>query len=259
MRAGGRNAEVIVVGGGPAGAATATALARAGVDVVILDRARFPRAKPCSEYLSPEASRVLASMGALDAVERAGAAQLAGMTVRAPNGTQLRGDFAAGHGFHGFRDKGLALPRVRLDPILLECARRAGARVEEGVRVVDVERGGRGRVAGVRVQTRGGVAVRPARMVVGADGLRSIVARRLGLARTARWPRRIALVAHYRGVADVGAYGEMHVERDGYAGLADVGLGLTNVAVVVPASRGREIAAAGSTAFFEAWLAGRAP
>src|SRR5919199_826653 len=258
MGASGRNADVIVVGGGPAGAATATMLARGGVDVLVLDRARFPRAKPCSEYLSPEASRVLASMGALDAVERAGAAQLAGMTVRAPNGTQLRGDFAAAHGFRGFRDRGLALPRVRLDPILLDCARRAGARVEERVRVVDVERPGRGGIGGVRVQTHGGVALRHARMVVGADGLRSVVARRLGLARASRWPRRIALVAHYRGVAGVGAYGEMHVERDGYAGLADVGLGLTNVAVVVPAGRGREIAAAGSTAFFEGWLAARA-
>jgi flavin-dependent dehydrogenase len=46
----------------------------------------------------------------------------------------------------------------------------------------------------------------------------------------------------------------MHVERDGYAGLADVGEGITNVAVVVPARRGREIAALGATRFFEQWL-----
>src|SRR3989337_328757 len=58
-------------GGGPAGAATAWALARAGVDVLVCERARFPRAKPCAEYLSPQASRLLAEMGALDAVERA--------------------------------------------------------------------------------------------------------------------------------------------------------------------------------------------
>src|SRR5687768_16200383 len=78
--------DVIVVGGGPAGAATATLLARAGIDVLVLDRARFPRAKACSEYLSPEASRLLALMGALEEVEGAGAARLAGMRVRAPNG-----------------------------------------------------------------------------------------------------------------------------------------------------------------------------
>jgi flavin-dependent dehydrogenase len=250
--------DVIVVGGGPAGAATATALARAGVDVLVLDRARFPRAKACSEYLSPEASRVLASMGVLDEVEQSGAAQLAGMRVRAPDGTWMHGEFAAAHGYRGFRDRGLALPRERLDSILLDCARRAGARVEESVRVVDVERDATGRVVGVAAQTPGALTTARARLVVGADGLRSVVARRIGLARVGRWPRRIALVAHYRGVAGVGDYGEMHVERDGYAGLADVGGGMTNVAVVVPARRGREIGAVGAERFFDGWLARRA-
>src|SRR5918997_1140721 len=150
-----RVADVIVVGGGPAGAATATALARVGVDVVVLDRARFPRAKACSEYLSPEASRLLESMGALDAVERAGPAQLAGMRVRAPDGTWMRGEFAAAHGYRGFRDRGLALPRERLDQILLDCARRAGARVEERTRVVGVERDATGRVIGVLAENHG--------------------------------------------------------------------------------------------------------
>ena len=53
------DAEVIVVGGGPAGSATAWALARAGVDALVLDRAWFPRDKVCAEYLSPQASRIL--------------------------------------------------------------------------------------------------------------------------------------------------------------------------------------------------------
>ena len=71
-----RDAAVIVVGAGPAGAATAWALARAGVDVLLLDRARFPRDKPCAEYLSPQASRILADMGVLgrDRGRRRGAA-----------------------------------------------------------------------------------------------------------------------------------------------------------------------------------------
>jgi len=252
------DADIIIVGGGPAGAATATALARAGVDVLVFDRAHFPRAKACSEYLSPEASRVLASMGALADVERSGAAQLAGMCVRAPDGTWMRGQFAAAHGFRGFRDWGLALPRERLDAILLDCARRAGARAEERARVVDLERDHAGRVVGVHVLTRAGPTVRRAHLVVGADGLRSVVARRLGLARVGRWPRRVALVARYRGIQDIGDCGEMHVERDGYAGLADVGGGVVNVAVVVPARRGREIAAAGAAAFFDGWLGARA-
>ena len=248
-------AQVIVVGAGPAGSSTAWHLARRGIDVLVLDRARFPRDKPCAEYLSPEASRLLDTMGALDACEGAGAAQLTGMTVRAPNGAVLRGDFAAAHGFRGFRDRGLALRRTVLDGILLERATTAGANVAEEERVTGLVRNARGAVVGVEVlDARGHVAERRADIVVGADGLRSVVARRLGLARARRRPRRIAMLAHYRGVAEMGSYGEMHVERDGYVGLADVGGGLTNVAVVAPAARVKRAAQA-PAAFFDAWLA----
>ena len=99
-------ADVIVVGGGPAGAATAWMLARAGIDVLLLERARFPRDKPCAEYVSPEASRILAELGVLEKLESSGAAQLSGMIVRAPSGITFRGEFAASHGFRGFRDRG---------------------------------------------------------------------------------------------------------------------------------------------------------
>ena len=129
------DADVLVVGGGPAGSSLAFALARAGVDVHVVDRARFPRPKPCAEYLSPEASRILVAMGALDAVEASGAAALAGVRVRAPNGAVIAGDFVADHGFRGFRDRGLSVRREVLDAILLDRARGAGARVTEGVRV----------------------------------------------------------------------------------------------------------------------------
>ena len=100
-------ARVIIVGAGPAGAATAWWLARAGVDVLVLDRAQFPRPKACSEYLSPQASRLLDEMGVLDEVERAGAARLAGMTVRTPNGREIRGLFAGAHRWRAHRDRGL--------------------------------------------------------------------------------------------------------------------------------------------------------
>ena len=254
-----RQHDAIVVGGGPGGASAAFALARAGARVLVLDRATFPRPKPCAEYLSPQASRVLSEMGALDAVEAAGAAHLDGMIVRAPNGAALRGDFVAQHGYSAFRNRGLALRRVLLDPILLDCARSAGAEVREGARVVDVTRDGNGRVNGVQVLGENG-SPRELRapLVVGADGLRSVIARRLRLAHTSRWwPRRIALVAHYENFGDVTDWGEMHVERGvGYVGLASVENGLTNVAMVVPGSFGREIAG-DRTAFFEAWLRAR--
>src|SRR5215213_263205 len=199
---------VIVVGAGPAGSSTAYFLARSGIEVTLLDRARFPRDKTCSEYLSPQASRVLAEMDALELVESTGAAQLAGMRVHAPNGATIHGEFAGRHGFQGYRDHGLAVRRTILDAILVERARAAGATVEEGVRVTDLLRDADRTVCGVTIiDADGKPADRHASLVIGADGLRSVIARRLGLIRPARWPRRIALVAHYSGVSHTANFG----------------------------------------------------
>jgi flavin-dependent dehydrogenase len=92
-----------------------------------------------------------------------------------------------------------------------------------------------------------------ATLTVGADGLRSVVARRLGLVRSAPWPRRVALVAHYRGVRGIGTLGEMHVTRHGYLGLAAVGSGITNVALVVPRSSAASMHG-DPAAFLAAWI-----
>lgn len=247
-----RSTQVLIVGGGPAGSASATFLAQAGVAVTVVDRAHFPRAKPCAEYLSPEASRVLHAMGALSAVEDAGAAQLTGMRVRAPNGFEIEGAFAAEHGFRGFRDRGLALRREVLDDLLLDRARAAGAAVHEGVTLEALDAEPRG--YRVLLRHNGVQQTMRADLVIGADGLRSRVARTLGVARRSRWPRRLALVAHWRGVQEIGARGEMHVQHDGYLGLADVGDGLTNVALVVPA-RLAGSAAGNADGYVRDWIA----
>ena len=241
-------ADVIIVGCGPAGASTAFHLARRGIRVLVLERARFPRPKPCAECLSPQASPLLAAMGALNALESQGA-WLQGMIVRAPNGVVARGDYAGSHGFRAYRDAGLSIRRELLDDVLQQRARDAGAEVVERSQVTDVAFDRGGRVSGVAMPG----ASRRADMVVGADGLRSIVARRLRLSRTMPWPTRIALVAHYRGVGDVTTHVEMHIERDGFVGIADVGAGVTTVAAVFPRARAREFSA-DVAGFLHRWL-----
>lgn len=248
--------DVLVVGGGPAGTSTAIAMARQGLEVVLVDRARFPRPKPCAEYLSPEASRILDGMGALSAVEQSGAAQLAGVSVRAPNGSIIRGEFVSNHGHRPYRPRGLSVRREVLDAVLIGCARAAGVRVCEGVRATGLTMD-RASVSGATLldDQHRAVSIR-AQLVVGADGLHSVVARRLGLSRSARWPRRLALVSHYQNVSGVGDLAEMHVERDGFVGIGDVGHGITTVALVVPAARAREISG-NMEAFLDRWLRAR--
>lgn len=227
-------ADVVVVGAGPAGSATAALLARRGLDVVLLDRATFPRDKPCAEYLSPEAGRILQRLGVLEQI-RAQAASLGGMTVVSPAGTAFTGRFAGTAPHRGFSDRGMALPRRELDAVLVAAATRHGVRVREDVRVEGIGGEDRGyRTVHFRERSAAAGAL-VARLVVGADGLQSRIASQLGVVRRGRL-RRVAFVTHAADVPGVGDVGEMHVGRGAYVGLARVGTNLTNVAVVVPAS-----------------------
>jgi flavin-dependent dehydrogenase len=221
--------DALVVGAGPAGSAVATLLARAGVRVALVDRATFPRPKACAEYLSPEAGRVLARLGALPGVEAEHPAHLAGMQVVSPDGTSFAGRFAGARAFRPFAEYGLALPRERLDHVLAGAAVAAGATLLEGTRLEQLDYEPGGIVAGLR--SAGGVERLRAAVVVGADGLYSRVARWMGVARRGT-RQRLALVAHVAEALEVGELGEMHVTAGAYVGLAAVGRGLTNVAAV---------------------------
>ena len=207
-------ADVVVVGAGPAGAATAILLAEAGHEVVLLDRARFPRDKICGEYLSPEGSRILDRLGVLKSVEAAGARPLRGMRIHAPDGTVLVGDYPTSGRYRGYRDHALAVSRRTFDAVLVERARALPVRVREGFRVTELVVEGR-RVAGVEGVAQGaaGPAERiAARLVVGADGRGSVVARRLGLVRPHPWLRRLALMTYAEGVAHDPERGEIFLD-----------------------------------------------
>jgi menaquinone-9 beta-reductase len=242
-----RQLDVLVAGAGPAGSATATFLARAGYSVLAVDRAAFPRDKACSEYMSPETVRILARLGVVEALETAGAFALEGMKVTAPRGATAHGKFAlAGH--RPFRPTGLSISRRILDHELVRAARAAGATILERTCVEELLYEA-GVVAGAVVRDHVGQrhSLR-ARLTVGADGLRSAVARRIGR-RHHGGSRRVAFVAHVAGVSGMGASAELHFRDSGYMGLNQIGHDQTNVALVVPSERAGR-ARAGLERFF---------
>jgi menaquinone-9 beta-reductase len=244
-----REVDVLVAGAGPAGSATAAFLARAGYSVLAADRATFPRDKACSEYMSPETVRILSRLGVMAALERAGGVAVEGLTVTAPHGAAAHGRFAR-TSRAPFRPTGLSISRRILDNELVQAARAAGAVVAERTYVEELlyERGA---VTGAVLRDHAArrYPVR-ARLTVGADGLRSVVARRIGHRAHGR-PRRVAFVAHMAGVREMGLSAELHFGRSGYVGFNPIGQGYTNVGVVVPATRAASARGRVEPFFFE--------
>jgi flavin-dependent dehydrogenase len=233
--------DAIVVGGGPAGSASAALLAADGWRVLVIDRAHFPRRKPCAECINPAGVAALGRLGALDAVMAAGPARLDGWRITSDGGPSFLGRFSGG--VHG-----IALPRETLDAILLDHARAAGAEVRTGIKVTDLPRDDDGRVRGVLA---GGEQI-AGRVVIGADGLRSVVLRRLGLLARAPRLRKLALTAHVRGLPDMGGCGQVRARGRGCVGVAEVGGGLANVTVVVPGEQAHEVGGHADAYFDEA-------
>ncbi|HEY2942910.1 MAG TPA: NAD(P)/FAD-dependent oxidoreductase [Vicinamibacteria bacterium] len=235
--------DVVVVGAGPAGSAAAIFLRQRGRDVLLLDEARFPRDKICGESVSPGARPLLAALGVADAVCRLGPHPLRGMALTSPDGTSFRGDY------RDVAEPGFATRRDAFDHVLLDGARAAGAEVREGVRATglvfangDGTGSADGMVVGVTCEDGSGPETLRARLVIGADGRRSVVARRLGLLREHRSLCKFAVRGHWEGMDGLEERGEMHVGGGGYCGIAPLAPRRANVTFVLDRA---EMAAAG--------------
>ncbi|MCB9882671.1 MAG: NAD(P)/FAD-dependent oxidoreductase [Planctomycetes bacterium] len=228
--------DVVIVGAGPAGASLAIRVARAGYAVALVDRAQFPRSKPCGEFMSPSCVPMLAELG-LDVFD------LDGGTARGHEVSGMRLSAFERGAVGRYRAVGRAAPpttlgigirRELLDANLVELARaQDGVTVLEGHAALDLERERGGRIVGVRVrEPDGSERTLRASVTVGADGLRSRVARSLGVVQPIPWLNRFALVTRYAGV-DATDFGELHLFDGGYFAAVDVDAGLFTLNLVV--------------------------
>jgi len=224
--------EILVVGAGPAGSALATALGRAGRDVLLVEARRHPRTKTCAEYASPRIAEELARLGSSAAEWQLSAVPLRGMQVIVGGES-----FGLRYADHGGERAAWGLDRRAFDARLATQAGEAGAVVAERVafrRPLMAD----GRVTGAVLHDSGGTHEVRARWVVGADGARSRVAGSLGVSRRVLAPRRLGLVARYEAVPELDGHGEMHVGNGYYVGLAPVPSEQLNVGMALPLPHG---------------------
>ncbi len=216
-------ADVLILGGGPAGAMSALLFAKAGHGVVLCESYAVLPERVCGMYLCPAGVGLLDRLGVLGTV-RNGARPLRGMVMVAPNFRRLETHFPQGD---GLPDHGLALLRPQLDNALLDLACAAGANVRMGARPTAIER----TAGGWRATLPGGESVE-ARLLVGADGRKSSTARLLGLTRPARRSRTAIHIDRPARFATP-PLGQMHVFDDGaYIGIDPIATGTVNLSVV---------------------------
>lgn len=221
-----RSVDVAVVGGGPAGAAAAIRLAQAGVETVVFERDAAPRWRACGVYSSPLTRARLASLGfeprELDRLLQ----RVPALVVETLRGATCRLEYDD-------RGDACGADRVRLDAALLERAASAGAQVRTAASVKVVEPGAQGGAARLSVSESGTTATWRARMVIGADGPASLVARAFSVQRHARRLRRAGLTFHLDVSDAPPADAAMVIGPGWYCGICPVPGGRVNIGIVI--------------------------
>jgi ABC-type nitrate/sulfonate/bicarbonate transport system ATPase subunit/flavin-dependent dehydrogenase len=177
------SADVIIIGGGPAGAILGSYLGKAGVDHLILDKAQHPRAH-VGESLICSTTRVFDEIGFLPVIEREGFVRKYGAVwSRGPEATPRVLRFAPIPHLGVKQDYTYHVDRSRFDSLLLGHARTQGSRVLEGSSVTAVEFDANGFATGVRVRSAEGERVIRGRVVADASGRSAVLGSQLRLKR----------------------------------------------------------------------------
>jgi geranylgeranyl reductase family protein len=204
------DAQVIVVGAGPAGSTVATYLARAGVDVLLLEKTTFPREKVCGDGLTPRGVKQLIDLG-IDTSQGAGWVHSRGLRILTGELT-LELDWPD---LTSYPPYGVSRTRQDFDDLLAKTAVKAGARLQERTTVTSAITDERtGRVIGVEAKT--GPEKTPvsyhAPLVLACDGVSARLARSVGIETDDKRPMGVAVRRYYKSPRHDDPFIEGHLE-----------------------------------------------
>lgn len=228
--------DVVVVGGGPAGASAAAIAAKSGRSVLVLERERFPRFH-IGESLLPASNEILSDLGVEERVREAGFVVKRGASFWTEDGaTESYIDFSLSR--EVLEPNTYQVPRERFDQILLDNAREAGAEVQEGCRAERFEIGADG-VRVVYTDAGGSVRQVTGRVLVDASGQFGFVSKRLRLRRRDELLESVAAHAQFEGVQQLegdraGDIRIVSLKNMGWVWLIPLSSSVTSVGVVVP-------------------------
>jgi flavin-dependent dehydrogenase len=226
------NADVIVIGGGPAGCSAAIGLSRLGYNVVLCDQAKFPRDKVCGEFISPAADPILDRLGILSRIETLNPKRLKGVSISSFEGKEFSIDYPFQPGL-AERPTSLSVSRYELDSLFVEEAKRAGVEVREQYKVTEFLfeddcvigiRGWDGNKISFSIH---------APLVIDAGGRNALSLKKFHLKEEPAGGVKIAMAAHWEGAQIADDYCYMHVSDPGYTGISNVGSDRANVVLVV--------------------------
>jgi len=190
--------DVIIIGGGPAGSATAAMLALSGARVRLIERERFPRYS-VGESLIPFCYYDLEKIGVLDAVRRAGFVRKVSVQFIRPDGSDTHPFYFDQH-LTGEAAVTWQVDRGKFDAILLDHARSCGVEIIEDCEVRKIEQSDSGSVIGVTALDPAGVErFLPARITVDASGRRGLAMHQMGWFIPDPQLRKVALWTYVRG------------------------------------------------------------
>ena len=224
--------DVIIIGAGPAGTATALLLKKKGYQTILLEQAKFPRDKVCGEFISPAADSILNELGVLDSIEAQSPIRLKGVFLSSYEESEMFVDYPDMPYSPG-PVTSLSLPRIVFDNLMLEKVRESGVEIREQHKVLDFIFQD-GAVVGVTGRdSRKTPFTLKAPIVVDAGGRNSISLRKMNLKKSSKSSEKTAIAAHWEGASLLKDYCYMHVSQPGYTGIAPVSKDLTNVVLVL--------------------------